>query len=193
VSLKRAVVGTVLAGALAWAGSALLLDLTGHDDPPTLVDVIMVAGCSVEEGGVPSDCLATRAAKGAALYQTGVAPKLLFTGGVGEHPPSEAEVAAARAIELGVPEGDIILENRSTSTEENARFAATLGEFHHIVVVSDAWHTHRIRRVFGRYFDTVDTVGVDSPLHYRVYGALREVAAIGWYIVGKGYWRDLLG
>jgi len=48
-------------------------------------------------------------------------------------------------------------------------------------VVSDAWHTHRVARVFDRYFETVDTVGVDSPLQYRAYGAHREVLAIVYY------------
>lgn len=190
--LSRVAVGIATASVLAWAGCALLLDLTGHSPLPRDVDAIIVAGCSVDEGGVPSDCLAARTDRGVALYQAHVAPVLLFTGGVGDHAPSEAEVAAARAAAQGVPQEAILLETQSTSTEENALYAATLGEFQHIVVVSDAWHTHRIRHVFGRYFDTVDTVGVDSPLHYRIWGASREVLAISWYIVGKGYWRDLL-
>ncbi len=190
--MKRTLAKSVAVGALAWASGALVLDLTGHSPPPVEVDVIIVAGCSVDEGGLPSACLAERTDRGVALFKADVAPLLLFTGGVGAHPPSEAEAAAARAVAQGVPPAAILMEKTSTSTEENARFAATLGDFHHVVVVSDAWHTHRIQWVFGRYFGTVDTVGVNSPLHYRLWGAFREVLAISWYIVSKGYWRNFL-
>lgn len=175
-------VGLAVAGGLFWSGTALSLDVLGHADPPVAaVDAVVVAGCRVDPGGVPSDCLAARTDRGIALFQDGVAPLLVFTGGVGENPPSEAEVAAMRAMAAGVPESAIRIENRSTSTEENARFAAELADVRHIVVVSDAWHTHRVARVFDRYFETVDTVGVDSPLQYRAYGAHREVLAIVYY------------
>jgi uncharacterized SAM-binding protein YcdF (DUF218 family) len=75
------------------------------------------------------------------------------------------------------------METRSTSTEENARFAAALVSASQVLVVSDAWHTHRVSRVFDRYFDAVDTTGVDATLPERFYGAHREVLALGWYAV----------
>ena len=167
-----------------WSSAAMLLDGFGHAEPSaTAFDAVVVAGCKVEPDGQPSACLAGRVDRGVALYRAGWAPVLVFTGGVGEHPPSEAEVAAQRARAAGVPEQAIRLETRSSSTEENARFAAELGSARHVLVVSDAWHTHRVARVFGRYFDTVDTVGVDAPLPDRIYGAHREVLALAWYAV----------
>lgn len=178
--------------ALSWTSTALVLDISGRTAPPGQADAIVVAGCGVEAGGLPSDCLATRTDRAVSLFEQGVAPVLLFTGGVGEHPPSEAEVAATRAMAQGVPASAILLEPSSTSTEENARYAAALSPSRQVVVVSDAWHTHRVRWVFGRHFEQVDTVGVDGPLPDRIYGAHREVLAIGWYLVSKGYWRDLL-
>ena len=175
-----------------WTSAAVLLDISGHSPHPAQADVIVVAGCGVEAGGKPSDCLATRTDQAVALFKEGMAPMLLFTGGVGDHPPSEAEVAASRAMAQGVPAAAILLEDRSTSTEENARYAAALHPGGAVVVVSDAWHTHRVGWVFGRHFEQVATVGVDGPLHDRIYGAHREVLAIGWYLSSKGYWRDLL-
>ena len=94
---------------------------------------------------------------------------------------AEAEVAAARARRAGVPEDHIRVETRSASTWENARFAAETSNADHIVVVSDAWHTHRVQRVFARHFETVHTVGVDSPPPYRIHGAHREVLAVVYY------------
>jgi uncharacterized SAM-binding protein YcdF (DUF218 family) len=169
---------------VGWSTLALALDQLGPREPAaSRVDAIVVAGCRVDPGGVPSDCLKGRTDRAIALYQAGVAPLMVFTGGVGENPPSEATVAAQRARAAGVPDSAIRLEDRSTSTEENARFAAELGSLNHVVVVSDAWHTHRVARVFGRYFPTVDTVGVNSPWSYRIYGAHREVLAVAWYAV----------
>ena len=167
---------------LGWTLSALFLDVAGHHAPPPVtVDAVVVAGCSVDPGGSPSDCLAARVDRGIALYKAQQAPVIIFTGGEGTHPPSEAEVAAQRARAAGVPKAAILVESRSSSTEENARFAAELFAARSVVVVSDAWHTHRVARVFGRYFPEVATVGVDTPWFDRCYGAHREVLALAWY------------
>ncbi len=174
-----AVVGIALLG---WLGAAVMLDIVGHRStlaPP--YDAIIVAGCRVDPGGVPSDCLAGRVDRAIALYQDGVAPRIVFTGGVGENPPSEGAVGAARAEAAGVPAHHLLIEDQSTSTEENARFASQQPHIENVVVVSDAWHTFRVGRVFGRYFPRVATVGVDSPWAYRAPGAMREVAAIAYY------------
>ena len=90
-------------------------------------------------------------------------------------------MGAARALAAGVPQSDVITEDRSTSTEENARLAAALTDATQVVVITDAYHTLRVRRVFGHYFEDVDSIGVRSPMAVRVRGAHREVLALGWY------------
>lgn len=65
--------------------------------------------------------------RAAALYLQGYAPKVLFTGGLGRNtegllPEPEAVRFAQVAMACGVPERDIILEDRSTNTAENIRF-----------------------------------------------------------------------
>ena len=166
-----------------WALLAVGLDLSGQGPVPVgTYDAIIVAGCRVMPDGRPSDCLTRRAQAGALLWRGGLAPTLLFTGGVGEFGESEAQVAARVAEASGVRRAAILLEDRSTSTEENARFASELlGRNARILLVTDAWHTHRARRVFARYFDLVEPMGTTSPPWTRSRGALREVAAIGWY------------
>ena len=71
-----------------------------------------------------NDEIARRAAE---LYHQGYAPKVLFTGGLGRNtqglfPEPEAVRFAKVAMECGVPEEDIILEERSTNTKENILF-----------------------------------------------------------------------
>ena len=71
------------------------------------------------------------ARRAAELYLQGYAPKVLFTGGLGRNtegllPEPEAVRFARTAMECGVPEEDILLEDRSTNTAENIRFTRDL-------------------------------------------------------------------
>jgi uncharacterized SAM-binding protein YcdF (DUF218 family) len=71
------------------------------------------------------------AKRGADLYLEGWAPLLIFAGGLGSitrhlwHEP-EADLFARIAVEKGVPREKILIENRSTNTGENVRFAKEL-------------------------------------------------------------------
>ena len=169
---------------LLYLAVALGLDRYGARRPTGRWDAIVVAGCRVMPGGRPSPALARRARLAAELWAEGRAPRIVFTGGVGENPPSEASVAARVAREAGVPEEAILLEERSTSTEENAEYAAALlPEGSRVLVVSDGYHVLRCERVFGRHFGEVSGAGSTSQPWPRVKGALREVLALGAYAV----------
>ncbi|PCI25434.1 hypothetical protein COB57_01800 [Candidatus Peregrinibacteria bacterium] len=67
----------------------------------------------------------TRAAeRGAELFLQGFAPILLFSGGLGNFTKelwdeSEADKFAKIAMKMGVPETNILIENKSTNTGEN--------------------------------------------------------------------------
>ncbi len=174
-----ALVGAALSG---WAGGAATLDLYGGSAPADGPwDAIVVAGAGVMPGGAPSHALTARTRLAVDLYERGVAPRLALTGGVGDWPPSEAEVARRLAEGWGVPPSAIVAEDRSTSTEGNAReLAGVLGPAR-VLVVTDRYHVLRCERVFGRYFREVDGVGATSPAWVRTRGAFREVLAVGLY------------
>lgn len=166
---------------VGWAGLAGVLDRYGQRRPgPGDYEAIVVAGCRVLPDGRPSLALARRTDLAVDLWRQGQAPVIVFTGGLGEHAPTEAAAAAARAVDRGVPLSAIQMEDRSTSTEENASFSAALG-YHRVLLVTDAYHVFRAERTFLRYFDDVDGVGSVGPPRTRAYGALREVLAIVWY------------
>lgn len=171
-----------------WVLGAFLLDRAGSAAPPAgRWDAIVVAGCRVDPGGVPSLALQRRARLGVELWREGLAPRVVFTGGVGEHPPSEARAAADFAAGLGLPAEAALLEEGSTSTEENARLAAALLRerglpAERVLVVTDGYHALRAARVFGRFFQEVRAVGSTPSPSVRARGALREVLALGWYL-----------
>jgi len=69
--------------------------------------------------------------RAAELFLAGLAPLLVFSGGLGNwtsgvFQKSEAETFADEAIRLGVPAKHIIIENRSTNTGENIRFTYSI-------------------------------------------------------------------
>ena len=88
------------------------------DMPVEKADCIVGFGCI-------NDDIAIRAAE---LYREGYAPRILFSGGLGRNTKSrwscsEAERYRDIALELGVPEDVILIENRSTNTGENILFS----------------------------------------------------------------------
>jgi uncharacterized SAM-binding protein YcdF (DUF218 family) len=180
----RRIAGTVVGAAVLWGTLAASLDRYGQRKSEGHYDAIVVAGCRVLPDGTPSLALQRRTEAAVALWRAGVAPRILFTGGVGDSPPSEALAASRYAETLGVPAQAMVLEDRSTSTAENARFAAeTIGAHHRVVVVTDTYHVFRAERVFGRAFAEAEGVGSMARLDVRVRGALREVLAVGSYAV----------
>lgn len=170
------------AGLAAWAGAAAWLDhVGGAPPPPGPYDYVVVAGAGVLPGGAPSATLSARTRRAVELWNAGVAPRIAFTGGVGDWGPAESAVAADLAERLGVPRDAMVAEASSTSTEENARDLRGVVGSARVLVVTDRYHVVRCRRVFARWFPEVEAVGVETSPVVRARGALREVLAVGWY------------
>ena len=116
--------------------------------------VALVLGAAVWRGGVPSPTLKRRALKGADLVMTGAADALVACGGLGKHGPSEAQVIKDICVAAGVRPDLIHLEDRSTTTEENIRFAlpllSALGS-QRVVVVTDRYHALRAVLIARRF------------------------------------------
>ena len=112
------------------------------------------------------------ARRAAELYHQGYGPKILFTGGLGRNtlgmlPEPESVRFAKVAMACGVPECDIILEDRSTNTAENIRFTRELLErlgmpHDHLLGVHQPFMERRIKAAFGVYWPEVKLT-VTSP------------------------------
>ncbi len=111
----------------------------------------VVLGTQVLPGGRPSRTLDARVRHAARLYAEGRIGRVVVTGGVGKHPPSEAEVMARILREEGVPEGDVLLEDEAESTWDSARLVAALVAeegVSEVLVVTDPLHC--VRTAAGR-------------------------------------------
>ena len=91
-----------------------------EDGAPPENEAAVILGAQVLSGGRPSGTLRARVWHAARLYADGEVGLVIPTGGVGEHPPSEAEVAAGMLRGAGVPEEAILLEGKAQNTRESA-------------------------------------------------------------------------
>ena len=176
--------GRLLFGVLGtWFIAAGVLDRYGQQVPPRGArwDAIVVAGCRVLPNGTPSVALTRRTMLAVRLWKEGYAPKIVFTGGIGESRHSEAATAAGLAQAHGVPARATVIEDRSTTTEENARFARQAIGDGRVLVVTDTFHAFRARRVFARHLADAAATGSRGRPWPRTRGALREVAAVVYY------------
>ena len=178
----------ILSSSIALSLLATSIDAYGNRTPKqTNYDAIIVAGCKVKADGTPSLALMARTRHAADLARQGYAKTIVFTGGAANGLASEAAVAAQylRKIEP-LLELTVLLEERSTSTEENAAFSKALyPELSSILVVSDSYHIFRAEKVFDRHFHAADGSGRIPRWNVRIKGALRELIAIPVYF-GKG-------
>lgn len=178
-------VAVVAAVSLSVALAAWRIDRAGVIDDATPSDATVVLGARVQPDGAPSPTLRARAEQAANLFHRGLAPKLIFSGGVGDYGASEASVAREVALALGVPAEACLLEEESHSTLQNAQFTARLmraKNLHSVVVVTDPSHLPRAKRLFTNEELTVTGSPVmKAPRHVnwseRIYWTLREVAA----------------
>jgi len=153
--------------------------------------LIVVLGARVWPSGRASDALARRTLHAVRLYKEGLAAAIVCSGGLGTHPPTEAQAAARLAVDQGVPPEAIVLEAKGHSTEESAFFVGEIMRtwgWQRAIVVSDAYHLWRAKLLFGQAgVEAYSSPAHDEryPLSRRVYlyHLGREVVAVAWYYV----------
>lgn len=118
----------------------------GKIDEKQSADVAIVLGAATVNGAV-TPVFQERINHGIWLYQNGFVKTLIFTGGIGEgNEKSDAWAAKQYAIEQGIPESAIILEEKSTITQENIENAKKIMDdncYNTAIIVSDPLHMKR--------------------------------------------------
>ena len=160
---------------------------------PDETEVAVVLGAQVLPGGRPSGTLRARARHAARLYAEGEVGLVIPTGGVGEHPPSEAEVMARILRGAGVPEEAIRPEGKARNTRESARLVAAMVKargIRSVVVVTDPLHCVRTVDAFRAEGILTWASPVDSSPMWRERGSrrgqfLREIGALLWYRIRR--------
>jgi uncharacterized SAM-binding protein YcdF (DUF218 family) len=141
---------------LAVAGALLLfLGLTGSrilraaaEVPTRQADVIVVFGAA-EYSGHPSPVYRARLDHAYELFQRGLAPVVITTGGSAQDPDfSEGGVGRDYLLRRGIPEQALIAETQGSDTAQSATRVANIMRANGMrtcIAVSDVYHVFRIR------------------------------------------------
>src|SRR5437773_2640636 len=127
--------------------------LTGAHDEARSADAIAVLGAA-QYNGRPSPVFRARLDHAAALYQRGLAPVVLVTGGVGSGDTvSESEVGRRYLLKAGLPDGAVVGLPAAAST--SASLAGVAEWFsgkdnRRVLLVSDGFHMLRLRIIATR-------------------------------------------
>ncbi len=189
VWLVRLVLGAVVMALIVVGGTALRVWQVARDDSRAPADAMLVLGAAQYDGN-PSSVFAARLEHARALYEQGVAPKVITVGG--KQPGDEfTEAAAGRdyLIKEGVPARAIIAVAEGSDTLLSIKAVAqTMREqgMNSLVLVSDPWHSLRTRIM-------ADEQGLDartSPTRQgpavttrasQLHGIVRETGALLYY------------
>jgi uncharacterized SAM-binding protein YcdF (DUF218 family) len=177
-----------LLGFLAFVGIQIVRDGSLEELHPA--DAIVVFGAA-EYSGHPSPVLRARLDHAFDLFQKGVAPVLIITGGAAADPSfSEGGVGSDYLERRGIPERDLIAETQGSDTAQSAVRVAVImraNGLHNCVAVSDAYHVFRIRKLLehegiGPVYVAPRPGSRPHSVVQRAYAVLREASS---YLVWK--------
>ncbi len=119
------------------------------------------------------------AERGAELYLAGWAPLLIFSGGLGRltdgvWEETEADKFSRIALQMGVPENAILVENKSTNTGENILFTQRLLQQQELnpdsfIVVQKPYMERRSFATFKKLWPEKDIVVTSPQISFEDY------------------------
>lgn len=167
VAAVLALVAIIVLGFMA----AIYAEARGDETRP--VDAIIVLG-TTQWNGQPQPAFEARLRHTLELYQEGIAPVIIVTGG--KQPAdnfTEAETAETWLMDRGVPENAILMENEGRNTWGNmtgAWDAAAGHDIHTVLIVSDGFHLFRAERM-------ANAVGFEAYTSPTPYSPIRPWSA----------------
>ena len=164
------------------------IEQTAAQAIPRHADIGIVLGAAVWGEG-PSPGLRERLEQAVRLYEDGYVSTLLVTGGLGEGKTrTEAEVSREYLIAHGVPSGQILMEDESTSTYENLLNSQQVLENHsvrHVLIISHDYHLARAMTMAESLGINASPVAVHSHVLFGPYHRSREVLALSYWEVSS--------
>ncbi len=147
-------------------------------------DAVIVLGCALRKDGTPTPLLANRVRKGIASWKAHPESRLIMSGGQGAD-EVQPESCAMRdfALSQGVPEEAILVEDRSTNTEENLRFSEAIRAKEgltaegRVLIVTDDYHVFRALLISRNLGFAADGAGSRVRLYFSLNALVREWVA----------------
>jgi len=158
------------------------------ETPTKKANVIAIFGAA-EYAGHPSPVYRARLDHGYELFQRGMAPMVITTGGAAQDPDfSEGGVGRDYLLRRGVPEQALIAETQGSDTAQSAARVANImraNGMRSCIAVSDAYHVFRIRALLEHEGVQVQLAprpqSRPHPLWERFVAVMREAASyLAW-------------
>lgn len=158
--IKKLIISILIAVAVVIFAPMLIAVYLSPQSPLAKADAIVVVS------GGDTDA---RISEGVKLYLQKWAPKLVFSGAAAEGDVSNALAMKRIAVTKGVPAGDILIEENSKTTVENADFTAKIirdNDYKSIILVTSPYHQRRaytqFREFLGKDFIILNHSAIDS-------------------------------
>jgi vancomycin permeability regulator SanA len=140
----------------------------------------IIFGAGLTRDGTPTTVLRNRVEVGAQLYFAGKVEKLLMSGDNRFVYYNEPEAMRQYALQLGVPDADIVLDYAGRRTYDTCYRARDIFQLSEVILVTQGFHLPRA--VYTCNMLGVDAIGIASDLDYyrkvsRFYWNTREMAA----------------
>lgn len=175
--LRRGIVAVYTAGVLTVVAlsGVMLYEAYGHVPPENGRQTLIVLGSKVN-GDRPSLMLKRRLNVARDYLKENPQSDVIVSGGQGEDEDyPEGEVMARYLVGEGIDPERIIIENRSTNTDENLRFSKELmpEDSEGVIIVSDNYHQARARII-------AKNIGIE-PLYSLSSQATWGIALAYWF------------
>ncbi|HAD1666724.1 TPA_asm: YdcF family protein [Salmonella enterica subsp. enterica serovar Typhimurium] len=146
----RIAAGIILIMATVFIHNAIAIYQFSQQNQTRVADCAIVAGAGVS-GKTPSPVFQARLDHAIWLYQQHIVRALVLTGGYGAGATvSDAAIARQYVLEKGIPAKAIFIEERSTVTRENIRYAKQIlrqQQWRTALLVSDPLHMLRLKTI----------------------------------------------
>lgn len=160
-------------------------DLKDCDKTPSVNSSCGLVDAIVAISGGDTDA---RADEAISLYKNGWSTKLVFSGAAEDKSgPSNAAVMKIRAINAGVPETAIFLDDNSESTKQNAENTQAIFAEHNIkniILVTSGYHQRRASLEFNKHTQGVTILNhptsTDKDWSFWWWASMR-----GWWLAGS--------
>jgi vancomycin permeability regulator SanA len=152
-----------------------------REEPPR---VAIVFGAGVRSDGSPKDALYDRVLTGVELYRAGRVRKLLMSGDNPTHQYDEPTAMKNTAMQLGVPESDIVLDFAGRRTYDTCYRAKEIFEVQRAVLVTQEFHQARALYLCNNL--GVESIGITANRRKYLgenYWAFREFFSVfsAWF------------
>lgn len=158
-------------------------DLAQCETQPSLRSGCTAADAIVAVSGGDTSARTREAIK---LYRSGWAPKLIFSGAAKDKSgPSNAEAMRREARDLGVPDDDIITEEYSETTKQNAEKTQAIlerNDVSSVIIVTSAYHQRRASLEFAARSAGKVTIRNHPVASDKQWSMWWWLTPTGWYL-----------